>query len=299
METSKENLPAVIDQRYYHFVVLELTKADTIQLIRQVILKECHGHIRFDAPDASPFELVDYKYKSFFKYSTSLFDDFSLTQDGKHPFVYDILYLSFQQSSKFYTLLAFPFFAFATEVIQSLLKIDEIRINCSFIFVDQEKSIEIMKQPNFPSGSLTILNIVHLSYSLKKVPYISSIALTGVDPLRSDLFEDIVNSLNVLVIDDKVKESDRPSIKPQKIVLSTKLSLDKLNLKHVDSSKSMSAKVHADGFGNFKFYVHQDGFNLPILFYVFKALDDNGLLKITTLNPLDRYIEDEISIKLT
>lgn len=268
-----------IDTRYYQFLMLSFEEPRGVEKVNDFFSNQCikKGVNKvFSSPQQ---EIVNFQIKSDTRYSYAEDRDFSLKGDGKKPFVYEVVTVSFRIEEKAYLLVLFPFVFFAKDMTYSLLKIRGQNVGFNFAFINQDDSISLSREGRFKLDSMDKLNIVNLNMAIVDDPHVASLKISGRDPIRSRVFEKLIDNSETQFL-------------PQKLVLSGQVKTNSLNLENYPSTRLLRAKVHTDAYGNYRFYIHRGGANIPVLFYIFKSLFENNLVKESSSNPLDRYIEE-------
>lgn len=275
------------DQKYYHFVVIKEKKENGIISCIDY-LKNLSDQKREPINSRNFPKLNHFSFVTNIQYSTSGVTDFSILENKLPPYRYDVVYYNVEEKAVNLLILVFPFSKFAKDMIEKLRVEHGLLRTCSFSAVDIPRAISLNMEDQYTSKYLTKTRISNIEVTLKGEVNLSSIRMTGDNPLKSLTYKALLETKQKIESSNNLEQSKaeinngkRNTIyENKKIVLACELISDK--------GKSFGAKIHVDTFGNFKFYLHQNGINFRILPNLLKELLYLECLHETSINPLLR-----------
>lgn len=274
MEIPKVRFSSLIDQRYFHFIVLRKLG----DRILTNYLSNIGKSITIERQDFNlanlNFDIQHNQVTSDIPYTRGLvLENVSTSKDGMPPYNYDLF--SFRIESKAQTLFvfAFPFASLGRDIVDNLIANKSgilLKVEVPKLIKIGEREQNLLKEP-------LRTHIVGFHVVIVDDPTISSLSLGGDDPLKSDIYRDYLKSS---IYTDKII--------PDQCVLACEL-LD---------SKEMStrARIHMDAFGNFKFYVHIKTANLVAIPFLLQKLSSLKCFDEISTNPL-RRIQEETNLQ--
>lgn len=278
MAITKQSFDLYLEQRYFHFVAVEVSNAYNLDDYWHQIGETIVSMGQETAPGIG-LKIQHSQVTSSKAYSRgNVLASISSTRNGKQFYTYDLFACETPVEEARYFVFAFPFAALAKAIVNRLIKEHDLHKNCNLQAVDVPGLVLhddlSLTQDGFQTH-ITGLNLV-----TKGDDNISSIKLRGDNPLQADVYLDSLQ--------DQVK------FRPKMCVLDCILQLAAAETQGENVTKRrLRAKVHMDIFGNFKFYLHIGGVNFVLIAHLLKRLHTLNCLKKVSINPLERYDEEQ------
>jgi hypothetical protein len=272
MESKRRLFTLKSGQRYYYIVALQFQKDDNYNLTKY--WKDCANENPVEKIQSYKFENYEVshsRYITSYPYYTGDKKDYSINDNKKAPYSFDLFAIHIQQSN--IMILAFPFRLLAMKVIARLLD-KKILKRSSFIKpiltnllkVNHEVQFQGKKfSSHFSAVELTLTGIVNLS----------SVSLTGDKPLESTIYQKVFK----LLIEKEKGKLDKCALN---------FSTDEPQPGYPKSK----ANIHLDHFGNYRLYIHSTGNNLLTLPALFNLLENYDSCDMTSNNPLERLANE-------
>lgn len=272
----------VVDQRYYHFLVLR-TKTKAREKYWGALAAVGRSGDALDAASGSlgPFEhrrLVSSRVYA----RGAIAERISASGNGQPPYAYDLVAAQLAASTgQSYLVIGFPFSSLAMELSQTLLGTSGRAALGQFACIDIPKLIRLMEREGPAHTDTLKAGVVGVEASVRGDKSLTAVRLGGDDPLNAELYQSylhtriidgsIVPDHCVLACEDMPSESTRGVLRP------------------------LRSRVHIDRYGNFKFYAHIALANIALMTETVALLDRLECVQDAERNPAVRLrVEEEV-----
>jgi hypothetical protein len=281
MSVENKVFDLLIKQQNYYFILLRDTGGFSLNEYWRRIgdikkTKDLDNNSVYDS-----FEIQHRRIQSNLSYFRSNApDSVLLFENGITKYLYDLFAIKTKVNGVDYFVLAYPFAALAREILEKLNGLYDFRRKIDYIKVNVPL---LVKRDQIPSENI-ITKIVGIRISIpKKNNTITSISLTGNNPLESDIYQSF---LKTPVLSDEAI--------PKNCILAFETnSITPIPNNIIQDTFRLHSNIHIDTNGNFKFYVHVTGDNFLILHSFVQYLENMKSLETTSINPLLRFKSEE------
>lgn len=283
-----------VEQKYYHFVVLkEKLNGGFTTLLKKIKELSTDPNPKVELEYSVPLKLIPFVTSENFTYEINYeeekgdqiknSDSYVYKREEYRPvsFCYDIWHYKINENGINALILLSPFAGLLKYIFKNIGE-DEVDQLCSFYRADINKFIGLIAGDNLLDlKHLTTLGISNLEISFKGDDCLTSMKLTGRNPLNSQTYTQIKNAGYLTSApDDNNHNKEDKTLKNNRLILNGQLL-------HKNATR-MRAKIHVDKFGSFKVYIHAGFKNMSLIPVVFKELSQLNCVEEVNINPVIR-----------
>ncbi len=269
------------DQHYYHFVVARDRRGFSLESYWNAL---AIGARSFESvPDREAERFVVQRGRLVLNQAYAggeLLREISESGNGAPPYGYDLFGLRWRSAGSTLFALGFPFSKMAKEYVGRLIGDHRLLQVVDLQKADVASLVRCCEEAGAISGDQGLqLQVVDVQFLVVGDPNVSDVRLGGVDPLRARIYKERLKG-----------EIAKRYLRPNQCVVLCELpggagATD-------GTGRALRARLHIDGFGNFKCYTHKIFANLPVLGRSIASLQKLKCLDKTSQNPLDRVPAD-------
>jgi len=201
-------------------------------------------------------------------------EDFSINKDKTSPFKYDLFAIELKKEKLL--IFVYPFKSIASLMLERASENNLLFNRGKFMKPNLNRLIKLAnKEPEFSTANF-MTHFAGVELVLTTETNISSVNLEGDKPLDSNLYK----SVFLEKVENDLCLLDRCTLK-----------CETQPDENSDVPKTKSI-IHLDLFGNYKLYIHASGRNIFTIPFLFRTLSKNKSLIETSLNPIQKLIDE-------
>jgi hypothetical protein len=274
-------LNSLADQRYYHFIVLrgedEVNIAGLWRRLGDVQRAPRPVEFRSDV-----CEIHHRKARSDNAYARGAVSRLlSEKGNGEPPFFYDVFVGRVTLKADSFVLIGFPFAGLALDLSTALLGRDGTAVRGELQGALVPRVLATLEKDSPRQFSELSTRVVGVQFKVEDDKSLSAVRLGGDDPLGASIYRDYIKT--------RIEQGE---VLPDSCVLACEKEWEG-DASASERSITLRSRIHADTYGNFKFYAQAGCANLRLLPYAIGQLKLWGAMRRVAGNPLRRLTREE------